>query len=60
MIFAVLLALWLSYSIAIVINCARGVQIALLEFTKTIYAVKQYLPYRDYCSIEGGRVRIKK
>lgn len=55
-----LLAIWLSHSIAIVINCARGVQTVLLEFTKTIFAVKQYIPYRDYSSVEGGIARIKK
>lgn len=54
----VLLAVWLSHSIAI--NCARGVQIVLLELTKTIYAVKQYIPYRDYSSVEDGIVRLKK
>lgn len=55
-----LLAIWLSCSIAIVINCARGIQIVLLEFTKFIYAVEQCIPYRNYSSIEGGIVRIKK
>lgn len=32
----------------------------VIEFTKTIYTVKQYIPYRDYSSVESGILRMQK